>query len=478
MILSPIASKLGSILLAIIVMALAFCNIFYRLSDFPIFSWDEARHGVNAYEMLKRGNFVVNTYNNKVDYWNLKPPLSFLLTIAGYKIAGFNTLGLRILSAISAFLTILVVFFFSLRKHGLLAAFISALSLVTSTQFLINHSARTADADSFYVLLFTSSIIALLLSEQSTKWLFVSMFSFSLSFLTKSWHAGSIFVIILLYLLFSGGYKPISQKSWIVLFTCMAAPVLIWAGIRYQYDGIEFFKKMITYDLLKRSSTPIEGHIGSKLYYFETLWSYSRYWVILLITCFLFYVVSNFKRIKPTCYTLGLILWLFIPLILYSMAETKIRWYILPIYPVLSIFIGALCANILQRYRIGVKLALLISIVLISFHYERNILSYIQHPAPKLHLDLLQKIQTINKAKGSDLYIYPHIKGVWTQNTVLAAELYGDLKVKSGGVRTFLKNDNALLMLKKDKRTKQLLKSNHLTIITSNKWGYIVRKSK
>lgn len=476
---SHFTSRIFYTLITAALLILAYYNIFYRLSDFPIFSWDEARHGVSAYEMLKKENFIVNTYKNHIDYWNLKPPLSFLITIIGYKLAGFNTLGLRLLSATFALLTILMIFLFVWKRHGILASFISTLSLATSTQFLINHSARTADADSLFVFLFTSSVLSLLLSKHSINWVYVSAISFSLAFLTKSWHACTIFIIIFLYLIFSGIYKHLTNKNWMILFTLMFGPIMTWGFLRFQYDGIEFFKNMILYDLFKRSSTTIEGHFGSNLYYLEIIWKFSKLWVILLIGLTLVNIYVNFKEKKPYLNRsiIGLCLWVFIPLILYSLAETKIRWYILPIYPALSIMIGILCANIFQKTKIGLKLAILVSIIWISTNYEKQIVTYINHPIPKLHLSLVQNIQKINDIKGYNLYIYRHTKNVWTQNTVLAAELYGDLKVRDGGIKTFLKKDRALLLVKKTKKTKLLIKSKHLAIVTSNKWGYIVRKS-
>ena len=36
-------------------------------------SWDEARHGISAYEMIQQGNYLVNTFMGEADYWNVKP---------------------------------------------------------------------------------------------------------------------------------------------------------------------------------------------------------------------------------------------------------------------------------------------------------------------------------------------------------------------------------------------------------------------
>ena len=62
-------------------------------------SWDEARHGISAYEMLKNKQFLVNTYLGKPDYWNVKPPLSFLSVAAGFVLCGYNAVGRFVLSS-------------------------------------------------------------------------------------------------------------------------------------------------------------------------------------------------------------------------------------------------------------------------------------------------------------------------------------------------------------------------------------------
>lgn len=103
--------------LLFLISILTIYNLFYYLKETPIYSWDEARHGISAYEMLKNREFIVNTYGYQKDYWNLKPPLSFWAIIAGYKIVGFNPLGLRLYSTISAFLTVLTVAFLVKYKH-------------------------------------------------------------------------------------------------------------------------------------------------------------------------------------------------------------------------------------------------------------------------------------------------------------------------------------------------------------------------
>jgi 4-amino-4-deoxy-L-arabinose transferase-like glycosyltransferase len=472
--------------LALILLSIAFYNIFYHLGEFPIYSWDEARHGVNAYEMLRHGNFIVNTYRYKPDYWNLKPPLSYWTIMAGYKIAGFNALGLRLVSGICALLTIMIVAIFVKKNFGNLASLLSILTLSTSTQYIINHCARTGDADSLFVFLFTVAILSLLLSVKNDNWLYVSGLAFSLAFLTKSWHAGNIAIIMGSYLIFTGKYKRLSYKKWISLCLCMIAPILIWAVMRYQYDGFTFFKNMVAYDLLLRSTVPIEGHVGDESYYAIILCRFYFLWLAILLGMILVYnffdknVSFDMFKSENRSYIIGIILWVIIPFMMFTFAKTKVRWYILPIYPPLSIIIGVLASKILMNGKLIIRILLLSAILFVSFSYESQIQMYLNNPIPNFQLSLIQKTQALDGVRGYSLFMYHPTRheAVWEQNAVLTAELVNDFKVQSGGLHAFLKNDRALLLVKKEWFNKQLLTSYHLNVIASNSWGYILCKKK
>ena len=56
-------------------------------------SWDEARHGVNAYEMIQNGDYIRHTYNYEVDNWNLKPSVSYWGIVLGFRLFGYSVFG-------------------------------------------------------------------------------------------------------------------------------------------------------------------------------------------------------------------------------------------------------------------------------------------------------------------------------------------------------------------------------------------------
>jgi hypothetical protein len=92
--------------------------MFGHLCTAWINDYDEARHGVNAYEMIRSGDYVVNTYQGLPDGWNLKPPLSLWLIALGYRTFGYNAFALSFFSALSGLLAVLAVASWAYRSFG------------------------------------------------------------------------------------------------------------------------------------------------------------------------------------------------------------------------------------------------------------------------------------------------------------------------------------------------------------------------
>ena len=91
---------------------------FHNLADAPIYDYDEARHAANAYEMMRDGNLLVNTWGGEADYWNLKPPLSMWLIMVGYAVFGFAPWGVRVPSVVCYILTIVFVVLTARKTWG------------------------------------------------------------------------------------------------------------------------------------------------------------------------------------------------------------------------------------------------------------------------------------------------------------------------------------------------------------------------
>ena len=474
------------VLLLIVLLVTAF-NVFYNINVSAILDWDEARHGVSAFEMIRNNNYIVNTYNNAIDYWNLKPPLSYWTIMLGYKLFGYNSIGLRFFSGMSVIGTVLILAMFTKKKSGKLASLISASVLTTTYVYITSHCGRTGDPDALFVFLFTVAILSLILAEENIKWLYVAAIAFSLAFLTKSWHAVNIIAIGGFYLLLSGKLFKLKLKEWIGSILCVVIPILIWGLLRYRVDGINFFKTMIEYDLLERSSKAIEGHSGNVLYYFDIIKQYYFYWAVLLAGVFgaylALYSTNNDKKRRN--YILIIVLWILIPFILFTEAKSKLFQYIIPVFPPMALCIGSFAAKLLKRKELNMFLKFLL-IFMIFFNlcvYEIEITKDAKNylvDNVQLTLKGLGNLKS-HTYSGNKIYIADGDKAdvnSWSQSRFLAAELYGNLYPTDGGLKQFLEDtsSNSLILLTKSQDAQYIINTYNLKIIYSTSTNCIASK--
>lgn len=134
--------------------------LFHNLGKNAIADWDEARHGINAYEMLKSNNWIISTYQYEPDLWNLKPPFSYYLIALSYQLFGFSSFSLRIYSVVSIILVYVVSLVLLYKFSNKLSLIFFSITFVSFTDFFIGHCGRTGDADAlFYCYISFQSLV-------------------------------------------------------------------------------------------------------------------------------------------------------------------------------------------------------------------------------------------------------------------------------------------------------------------------------
>jgi 4-amino-4-deoxy-L-arabinose transferase-like glycosyltransferase len=164
---------------------------------------------------------------------------------------------------------------------------------------------------------------------------------FGLALMTKQIEALLIPLIIFTYLAaIKRSIRFLFTKRF-TLFLGVAllvfSPWLIYMNFRFGYD---FWNCYFVYSDFTRAVSPIEGHVGSYLYYFNYLaTSENPLWVILLpFAAGLCAYNSAIKRLKGDTLILT---WISLVLVVFTFAQTKIYYYILPAYPAFAIAISS-----------------------------------------------------------------------------------------------------------------------------------------
>ncbi|HBN09413.1 MAG TPA: hypothetical protein DD435_12445 [Cyanobacteria bacterium UBA8530] len=327
-------------------------------------------------------------------------------------------------------------------------------------------------------MFFAIAMLAIARIEEDNRWLYLVGLGFALAFLSKSWHAGPILVVLGSYLILSGQWSKLHLREVLLFAFCSGFPVLFWAVLRFGRDGFTFFDLMIRTDLLKRTSQPLEGHVGNFWYYFEVLKGNYLYWAIFLALALLLQRFFKPEGMPPKA-GLAIILWIVVPFLLFSVARTKLAWYILPIYPALAIWMGCTFSRMIRgnARHLAFQSLLFLGILGCLAKNEGSILIRIRQVPPAGHQLALQQIASMPQYRGAKIFTMCGTyggAGHWDQAHLLCAELYGDLKAKNGGLGTFLQDKNSLLLVPKSEMTDALRQA----MVWENAMSCLVRTPK
>lgn len=441
---------------------------FYHLDVSWVSSTDEARHGINAYEMYMNKNLIVNTYNYSNDYYNLKPPLSYWCIMLSFKLFGFNVFSLRVYSALCYFITCVVASLF-VKRSSKLASLITMAFFCASGLAFVAHMARAGDADALYTMLFTFAMLAMMLIPENKKMVYVCGLCFALAFLTKSWHAGMIVIIGGLYLLITGEIKKLKPKEWGFFILSFTTPLLLWAIARFAADGTVFFNEMLHKDLLKRTATAIEGHDFPFAFYYEYIFNgyfkqmngtyslishnsldgnyiYKSAMILCLIGAIFFNVLFQKEFTKKI---LGYLLWFFIPFLAFSLTKTKLIWYVYPTLVPLVMVAGIYTSKLLESdqilYKVKWVLLVIVSILLIKYSLI-NITAVRTVSGAPFQSFISQSVDRDSSYASSNAYIFTFNEkepiSSWSQDDLFVGEINGDYRCIDGGMSAFLADTN------------------------------------
>ena len=332
-----------------IIAVLSALLIFIGLGKNHLIPWDEAIYAKVAKNMVVTGEYVVPHWNTLLQGWFEKPPLYMWMMSGLMSVLGFNSWSARLPSAFFGFLTVLLVYLFSKKLFNKTSAFISSLSLVTTVHFLYYSRASMLDVTATFFI-----TLALYLYWQAKErknvllWLFSGL-STGFAVMTKGFVGLLPFLVIGLYeISLLVIYKEKLTKKLIINFGLMFfACILVafpWHYQMYKTFGKSFIEKYFFYHVWDRATTVIEDK-GNPFFWYLTVMKVSmRVWFIALLGAFPFSLLHAFKKHKKFVF---LSIWAISIFLFFSVAKSKLIWYIIPIYPAVCLMIGNFSENLL-----------------------------------------------------------------------------------------------------------------------------------
>lgn len=390
-------NKIWALRIITIIIVLIFC--LWNLGNNALNEFDEARYGVNAYEMMHNGDYINLYFAGSPDTWVFRPPLWSWCIIISYKVFGYNTWALRFPAAVCTF----IYFFFTYRWVKLYRNEWFALSVVLL--LAINkgitgfHVSRSADMDA--ALLMGLSIFLYYFSKYlqtyTLKQAIMAGFGLCIAFYTKTTASVLFLPGILLFLALEKQLKTVLQKgnTWSGLSVYVGG-VLFWfiavhfwghKEIHNVYDENSkgnAWSQMIVYDTWKRfTSSEFDGHTVPKNYTFfiENIdsvfnpWNYIFYLALLWV--FLGYIRAKQKQESYKIDTfLKYTLCIAIPIILLlTFGRHKLHWYSAPVLVFIAVWIIEFLFYIHTLHRFAWLLTVILFTVFATRHFVKDVLT-------------------------------------------------------------------------------------------------------
>ena len=333
-----------------IVAVISFVLIFAGLGRNHLIPWDEAIYAKVAKNMVVNNEYIVPHWDSLATGWFEKPPLYMWMMSFFMKILGFNSWAARLPSAIFGFLTVILVYLFGKKLFNKTAALISSLSLITTVQFLYYSRASMLDvAVTFFITLALYLYWLAKKSEKKHLWI-LSGVSIGLAVMTKGFVGLLPFLVIglyELYLIFSHEQKI--NRKLIVNYLFIFLPFLLiavpWHLTMYSMSGKSFIDKYFIYHVWDRATSVIEDKGNPFFWYAIVLKVSMRTWFVVLLAAFPFSIFHFYKKDKKFVF---LTIWTISIFLFFSVAKSKLVWYITPIYPALCLMVGIFSEKVLD----------------------------------------------------------------------------------------------------------------------------------
>lgn len=316
---------------------LGFCAFlfFYGLSVFGLVGADEPRYAQVAREMFERHDWITPTLGGSP--WLEKPVLYYWEAILAYKVFAVNDGAARLPSAFSATCMVLAIYFF-LRRFRPGSQLDGAL-MTASCAAMVGFS-RSAATD---MPMAANFVIALLcwyafFESRERRWLALSYFFLGLAMLAKGPVAVLLAILILAaFAIARKDFGVIAETIWlpgVVIFLLVVSP---WY-LLVQWRNVEFFRVFFLEHNFARYSTNLYHHRQPFWYYLPVVLLGLAPWAVVTLLA-VFDTVRGWWREGRTvlygedAFDVFLILWLILPVLFFSLSQSKLPGYVLPAIP-------------------------------------------------------------------------------------------------------------------------------------------------
>jgi 4-amino-4-deoxy-L-arabinose transferase-like glycosyltransferase len=372
---------------------------FALLGERPLFNPDEGRYAEIPREMLVSGDWLVPRLDDLV--YIEKPPLQYWATALSYELFGTSVWAARLYTGLCGLLTVLVTAGLGMRLWGSAVALRAGIMLASSLALLVMSQQLTLDMSlTFYTTLTLAGFCLAQDAPATTRrrhWMWLAWASAAAAFLTKGLVALVLPALTLgAYSLLYRHWKPWSRLSistGLVVFVLIAAP---WCVLMQRHVP-QFFDFFFIREHFQRFLTRIEARYEPPWFFIPVLAAGSLPWLLPATRA----LAGGWRRSKtPGEFDARTFLWMWcvVVFVFFSMSDSKLIPYILPLFPALALLTASmppepLCRDLkrtsLGLVGAGILLGVVAGILPQLLHDPKSAPYFVQLRLPALLMGLI-----------------------------------------------------------------------------------------
>lgn len=332
----------------------------YQIDGYALLDPDEGRNAEVAREMVQSGDFVLPHLN---DLPYLDKPVVFFATAAAFmKVLGTTVLAARLAPLLFTVLALFAVGYFARRLWGTGTAGTAVLA-TGSTPFVLAYS-RTVIFDSavmlwvviallgFYVAVETRRSVGqghggvrdLKLEASGWRWAVAAWGAIGLGLLTKGPVVLALPLMVMVpYALWRRAFTALVPPAGILLATAIVLPWVMAVS-----DAVPGFVEYVVFtETAARLTTDALGRTGPWWYFFVIFPAAALPWSIVL-------AVTAWQRRREVRTSIDhravfLLLWIVVPLVFFTLSQSKRPQYVLPLIPAVGLALAGLWQRVEGR---------------------------------------------------------------------------------------------------------------------------------
>ena len=315
------------------------------LGDLPLRDWDEGIVAGVARNIWRAEpgsqTWLYPTINYGDPYWN-KPPLIHWLIAFNYSFFGVSEWSTRLVPALLSACSVPLLYLLARELFPFSTATLSG--LVYLTLLPIARHGRVAMLDGAIACWFCLGVWCLLRGRKHHPWLLGVGISLGLICLTKGIMMGVLLGgIIILFMAWESPKLLRNSFLWMGLLLGMM-PAIAWYVLQYLHYGVQFLGISLGTQTFNRIWSPISTVSAPPWYYLLEILKYTLPWLIFL--------PHGVKLAISNCHLSWgklTLVWVGVYLLAISVMKTKLPWYVIPLYPALSLMIGSSLGKIWHK---------------------------------------------------------------------------------------------------------------------------------